>query len=61
VLHAEFDQSSKLNLAFRVKFIECLADMAERFQVRVHAYVLMGHHYHPLISLAQPNISRAES
>lgn len=36
-----------------------LAECVERFQVELHAYVLMGNHYHLLIRTPQANTSRA--
>jgi len=40
-------------------FLELLAQMVERFNVRLHAYVLMGNHYHLLLELREANLSRA--
>ena len=40
-------------------FLELLEELTERFGLRVHAYVLMGNHYHLLLELGQPNLSRA--
>jgi putative transposase len=40
-------------------FVELLAELVERFGVRIHAYALMGNHYHLLVELGQPNLSRA--
>src|SRR5688572_25698970 len=43
----------------RVHFMELLADWPGRFRLRLHAFVLMENHYHLLIELGQPNLSRA--
>jgi REP element-mobilizing transposase RayT len=43
----------------RIHFQELLAEMAERFRMRLHAYVLMNNHYHLLIQTPQANASRA--
>jgi putative transposase len=43
----------------RSHFRELLAELVERFAVRLHAFVLMENHYHLLLELAQPNLSRA--
>jgi putative transposase len=40
-------------------FLELLAELTERFGPRIHAYALMGNHYHLLVELSQPNLSRA--
>lgn len=41
------------------KFLELLARMVERFQLEIHAYVLMKNHYHLLIHTKEGNLSRA--
>lgn len=33
--------------------------MTRRFGVRLHAYVLMDNHYHLLLELTEPDLSRA--
>ena len=43
----------------RKHFCELLAEWVERFGVRLHAYVLMGNHYHLLVQTPQPNLSQA--
>lgn len=40
-------------------FLELLAESVDRFGLRIHAYALMGNHYHLLLQLGQPNLSRA--
>lgn len=39
-------------------FLDCLAEAQERFAAEIHAYCLMGNHYHLLISTPLANISR---
>ena len=42
----------------RERFLELLGEMSEKHGVRVHGYVLMGNHYHLLMSYyAQPVLS----
>src|SRR5574337_565875 len=43
----------------RVSFLEILEEMSERFDVEVHAYVLMNNHYHLLLRTNKPNISKS--
>ena len=43
----------------RQRFLELLGDLSERFEVDVHAYVLMGNHYHLLLRTRQANLSKA--
>ena len=40
-------------------FIELLEGMVERYRIILHAYVLMGNHYHLLIESPEGNVSRA--
>jgi len=40
-------------------FLEVLADLPERFGVEIHAYALMGNHYHLLIRTPSANASVA--
>jgi putative transposase len=40
-------------------FIELLTTLPERFGVKIHAYVLMGNHYHLQIETPRANLSRA--
>lgn len=35
----------------REHFLEVLAELGERFGLEVHAYVLMGNHYHLLLRM----------
>ena len=43
----------------REHFREQMAEMTRRFAVLMHAYVLMDNHYHLLVELREPNLSRA--
>ena len=43
----------------RFHFLELLADITPRFGARVHAYVLMGNHYHLLLETPGANLSLA--
>src|SRR5262245_23542046 len=43
----------------RHHFLELLAQWVERFEVRLHAYVLMDNHYHLLAQTRAPNLSQA--
>ena len=36
-----------------------MAEMTRRFALLLHAYVLMDNHYHLLVELREPNLSRA--
>ena len=40
-------------------FLELLPEMVERYGVEMHAYVMMGNHYHLLIRTPQANASAA--
>jgi len=40
-------------------FLELLESMPERFGLRIHAFVLMGNHYHLQIETLKPELSRA--
>jgi len=40
-------------------FLELLEEMVEWFLVKVHAYVLMGNHYHLILQTPEANLSRA--
>ena len=42
-----------------VRFVEVLADASERFDVEVHAYVLMVNHYHLVVRTRRANLSQA--
>lgn len=37
-------------------FLETLAEMCKRTGIRIHAYVLMGNHYHLLVETPEPNL-----
>ncbi len=41
------------------RFLDCLEQMVGRFNLEVHAYVLMKNHYHLLIRTKEANLSRA--
>jgi len=41
------------------RFLNVLGRMVERFHIEVHAYVLMGNHYHLLIRTRDANLSKA--
>jgi REP element-mobilizing transposase RayT len=41
------------------RFLDCLEKMGGRFDLEVHAYVLMKNHYHLLIRTKEANLSRA--
>jgi REP element-mobilizing transposase RayT len=41
------------------KFLEIIGQMADRFSLELHAYVLMRNHYHLLIRTKKSNLSRA--
>src|SRR5215213_10512872 len=43
----------------RARFVELLAELSERFRVRLLSYVLMDNHYHLLLELSQANLSAA--
>jgi len=43
----------------RQRFLELLEQVAERFRVTIHAYVLMSNHYHLLLQTGEANLSRA--
>lgn len=40
-------------------FLECLAETHVRFGVNIHAYCLMGNHYHLLLQTPNANLGRA--
>lgn len=42
----------------RALFLRLLARMANRFTWRIHAFVLMGNHYHLLLDTPEPTLSR---
>ena len=45
--------------ADRRHFLEIVAEMVRRFRLRLHCFVLMDNHYHLLLELREPNLSRA--
>ena len=40
-------------------FLELLEEMVGRFRVKLHAYVMMGNHYHLIVQTPEANLSRA--
>lgn len=42
----------------RAHFCNLLGEMVNRFRVRLHAFVLMDNHYHLMVELTEPNLSR---
>lgn len=42
----------------RAHFCDLLGEMVTRFRVRLHAFVLMDNHYHLMVELTEPNLSR---
>ena len=40
-------------------FLELLPELVARYGVKIHAYVLMGNHYHLLVQTPHANLSRA--
>jgi REP element-mobilizing transposase RayT len=40
-------------------FLDLLGELVERFNIEVHAYVLMGNHYHLLLKTNDANLSKA--
>ena len=43
----------------RRRFLGLLEQLAERFRLEVHAFVLMDNHYHLVVHTLQPNLSEA--
>jgi putative transposase len=43
----------------RLRFLEILAEMVDRFEVCLHAYVLMDNHYHLLLEIRRANLSQS--
>ena len=43
----------------RRHFLEVIAEMVDRFRVRLHGFVLMDNHYHLMLELSEANLSRA--
>lgn len=48
-----------LDDSFCLHFLDLLGDMSDRFGVEVHAYVLMGNHYHLILRTPGANASQA--
>jgi REP element-mobilizing transposase RayT len=48
-----------LDVSDRNHFLELLSDMTARHRIEVHAYVLMGNHYHLLVRTPEANLSQA--
>lgn len=48
-----------LDDSFQFHFLDLLGEMTGRFGVQVHAYVLMGNHYHLIIRTPDANASQA--
>ena len=42
-----------------VLFLDTLGQMSNRFDVEVHAYVLMNNHYHILLKTKKANLSKS--
>jgi REP element-mobilizing transposase RayT len=57
---ARGNERKKIYFAQRdyAKFKEYLLQAKERFGVLIHAYVLMGNHYHLVMETPEPNLSR---
>ena len=45
--------------ADRRRFLGLTAELPERFGLEVHAFVLMGNHYHLVVRTPEPNLSEA--
>ncbi len=45
--------------AHHAYFLELLAEVSSRFAVGIHAYVLMGNHYHLLVQTRSPHLGSA--
>jgi len=43
----------------RKKFLEYLSIVKERFSINIHTYCLMSNHYHLLLEIQEPNLSKA--
>jgi len=48
-----------LSLADRTKFLDILADVSDIFRIEIHAYCLMGNHYHLLLRTPDGGLGRA--
>ena len=47
------------NSADREIFLETLGEACHQYRIEVHAYCLMGNHYHLLLKTPQANLSRS--
>lgn len=43
----------------RADFLDLFGEITERYRLEIHAYCLMGNHYHALLRTAQPNLPDA--
>lgn len=48
-----------LSRADRLMFLDVLAEAADGFGIEVHAYALMGNHFHLLVRTPEPNLGQA--
>ena len=46
------------NSADRAFFLETLREACHQYRIELHAYYLMGHHYHSLLKTPPANLSR---
>lgn len=42
----------------RTEFLELLGELGERYEIEVHAYCLMGNHFHLLLRTPQPTLHK---
>ncbi len=47
-----------INPQDRLRFLELTAESVEHFNAEVHAYCLMGNHFHLLVRTPEPNLDR---
>lgn len=52
-------QSIFLDNTDRINFLEILEEMAERFNLKIYAFVLMSNHYHILLKTLEANLSKS--
>jgi len=45
--------------AYYQAFLQCIEQACQRFGIEIHAYCLMGNHYHLLVKTPKGNLSRA--
>lgn len=43
----------------RINFLKVVEEMAERFNLKIFAYVLISNHYHILLKTIEPNLSKS--